>query len=531
MLLTGWRRYFTAFFAGLASALAMPPFDFFPVLFLAFPVMVWLLDGVFGDSADGMFGKARIAFLPGWWFGFGYFLAGLWWIGSAFLVEAEDFLWALPFAVLGFPAFLALFWGIAAMIARLLWSGHWMRVFAFAFAFALIEFVRGTMLTGFPWNTIGYAVLFHPVLMQAASLIGLYGITFLAILIFALPLVVLAIPAHFNTRKFIPLAMVVVLIAGQLGFGVWRYAGNRTDYLDNVTLRLVNPAIDQRLKFDPARQDEIVATYLRLSEQIVGEEKASLEGITYLIWPESVFPFLLTERRDVLSAIADLLPPGTQMITGAMRAEPGTAGNPYGKVYNSVFLIDENGEIIGAADKTHLVPFGEYLPLQKTLESFGLEQLTRLRGGFEPGAERATLTGRAAGAFLPLICYEIIFSGGIRQLSNVDHDNAQWIVNLTNDAWFGNTPGPWQHLRQSVVRAVEEGLPVIRVANLGISAVIDPYGRMRAVIGRAQRAVSESALPKPASPTVFSRYRHLPFFILLALSVVIALFSRMRRET
>jgi len=530
VLLTGWRRYFAAFGAGLISALAMAPTDFFPVLFVTFPIMVWLLDGVYGDSPQGVFGKARQAFLPGWWFGFGYFLAGLWWIGSAFLVESEDFLWALPLAVVGFPAFLALFWGFATLIARLFWSDHWLRIFAFALAFSVIEFLRGSVLTGFPWNTIGYAALFHPVLMQAASVIGLYGITLTAIVVFAVPLVVLATPAHLKMSRIVPFALIIILAAAQLGFGMWRFVSNQTDYVDDVTLRLVNPVIDQKVKFDPDRQDEIIATYLELSARRLGEESRPLENTTYLIWPESVFPFLLTERRDVLSSIADLLPSGTQLITGAMRAEPGTAGDPYGKVYNSIFLIAENGEIISAADKTHLVPFGEYLPFQQTLESFGLEQLTRLRGGFEPGAERVTLTGSKGGSFLPLICYEIIFSGSILRAVDPAAAAPSWIVNLTNDAWFGNTPGPWQHLRQSVVRAVEEGLPVIRVANSGISAVIDPYGRQRAIISRSERGVSVSALPKPSSATVFATYRHLPFMILLALSALIALHSRLRRD-
>ena len=532
ILLTGWQRYFAAFAAGLLTALTMPPVDFPLIAFFTFPVMVWLMDGVYGDSASSLIGKIKSAFLPGWWFGFGYFLAGLWWIGSAFLVEADDFLWALPFAVLGFPAFLAIFWGFATLFSRLLWSEGWLRVFGFAAAFALMEYLRGTLLTGFPWNTIGYAAMIHPVLMQVASLIGLFGVTLLALLAFAIPLVVLATPKHVMANRLLPLAFVALLLAGQVGFGVWRFASHLTDYVDDVNLRLVNPAIPQKTKFDPDREEEIIATYLELSGRLLGEENKSLENTQYLIWPESVFPFLVTERRDVLSAIAELLPPGTQLITGAMRAEPGTAGDPYGKIYNSVLLIDENGEIAAAADKTHLVPFGEYLPFQAFLESLGLEQLTRLRGGFEQGAERNVISGKAGGAFLPLICYEIIFSGEILDTeipSDANAGGAKWIVNLTNDAWFGRTPGPWQHLRQSVVRAVEEGLPVVRVANRGISGVIDPYGRLRATLPIDEASVTESALPKPSEETVFSRYRNQPFFLLLIISLVISMFSRLRR--
>lgn len=507
----------------------MPPFDFFLVLFFTLPVMVWLMDGVHGDSASGLYAKMKAAFLPGWWFGFGYFLAGLWWIGSAFLVEAEDFLWALPFAVVGFPAFLAIFWGCATLLARLLWSGTWLRVIAFAAAFALIEFLRGMVLTGFPWNTIGYAAMVHPVPMQLASLLGLYGVTLYAVFVFSLPLVVMATPVHFRTNKKVPLLLTGILVTGQLAYGGWRYATHLTDYVDDVNLRIVNPAIPQATKFDPEEEDRIIATYLALSSRLLGEEKTSLENTQYLIWPESVFPFLVTERRDVLSAIAALLPEGTQLITGAMRAEPGAAGDPYGKVYNSVLIIDENGEISAAADKTHLVPFGEYLPFQAFLESIGLEQLTRLRGGFEQGAERVLLAGKTGAPFLPLICYEIIFSGEIRDGGSGAHADAKWIVNLTNDAWFGDTPGPWQHLRQSVVRAVEEGLPVVRVANRGISGVIDPYGRLRSTLPIGEPSVTESALPRPAPETVFARYHHLPFLALLLACLFISLVSRVRK--
>jgi apolipoprotein N-acyltransferase len=257
-----------------------------------------------------------------------------------------------------------------------------------------------------------------------------------------------------------------------------------------------------------------------------------LEGTNYVIWPESAFPFLLTERRDVLSMIGEMLPEGTQLITGAMRAEPNAAGNIYGKVYNSVFVIDETGEIIEAADKTHLVPFGEYLPFQETLEAIGLRQLTQLRGGFEAGAERKLLLQQSEFPLLALICYEIIFSGSLfdqeDDLLEGGESSPKWIVNLTNDGWFGFTPGPYQHLRQSVLRAVEEGIPVIRVANTGISAVIDPYGRILMRTRLGMEAVIDSKLPRSSVPTIFTQFRHLGFYIILGLFFILALLTRRR---
>lgn len=530
VLLTGWKRYLVAFGAGLASALAMPPFDLVFVLFVTLPVMVWIMDGAYGDGHQTFPARIRAAFLPGWWFGFGYFIAGLWWLGNAFLIEADIFVWAMPLAVAGLPAFLAIFFGVSTIIARLLWSDGAMRLFAFAAALSAMEFARGHVLTGFPWNTLGYAALFHSVLMQSVSLIGLYGMTIMAILVFTAPLVLLASPVAGRTRKTW-LALSGLLIMAQVGYGAGRMITNQTDYVDGVDIRIMQPNINQRKKFNPENEDEIIRTYLELSASLEGEEQTNLENTDWLVWPESAFPFLLTERREVLGAIGELLPPGTRLVTGAMRAEPGAGGDPYGKVYNSVLLIEENGEISAAADKTHLVPFGEYLPFQPTLESIGLQQLTRMRGGFEAGSSRRLLALDTDHPFLPLVCYEIIFSGQIRNPYSGAEAEPKWIVNLTNDAWFGFTPGPYQHLRQSMVRAVEEGLPVVRVANTGVSAVIDAYGRMKARIPLGERGVRDSGLPTPtATPTLFSRYGHTIFFAMLVFALLLAVAGKADRR-
>lgn len=530
VLLLGWRRYFAAFITGLLSALAMAPLDFFPILFVTFAIFVWIMDGVYADGKEGWLAAVKKPFLCGWWFGFGYFLVGLWWIGNAFLVEAEDFAWLLPFAVILLPAAIAGFWGLAAVIARLFWNDHWGRVFAFAGAFGLMEFLRGFMFTGFPWNAPGYALMVHPVLMQSSSVIGLYGMTLVAFLIFALPLVVFATPRTIPHTRKTPIVLVFLILVGHVGYGAVRLSSNPTEFEEDVTIRLIQPNIDQGAKFDEAHEAEILKTYVTLSNSTSASGKEGLEDTDYVIWPESAFPFLLTERRDVLTMIGEMLPEGTQLITGAMRAEPGAAGNIYGKVYNSVYVIDENGEIVEATDKNHLLPFGEYLPFQETLEAIGLRQLTQLRGGFEAGSERKLLLQQSGFPMLALICYEIIFSGELLEpedgiLAGIE-GRPKWIVNVTNDGWFGFTPGPYQHLRQSVVRAVEEGLPVIRVANTGVSAVIDPLGRTLHRTGLGLEAVIDTRLPRAGSATIFSMTGHLGFYGLLGLFFLIALVTR-----
>lgn len=509
VLTSGKMRYAIAMLAGLASALSMAPFDAFPILFFTLPIFIWLLDGAYSDAREGIIALNMSTFLIGWWFGFGYFVAGLWWISNALLVESNAFVWAIPLAVIALPAGLAVFWGFAAMIMRWFWSENWTRVLIFAIFLSLFEYLRGTMFTGFPWNTLGYAAMPSPVTMQSVSVLGLYGVTFFAIIIFSAPLVALSTSTVEGGIAKKLLAFSVLLAVTHIGFGVFRLSQNPTQYVENVSLRLVQPNIKQADKFKPENSSKILATYLRLSS------KEGINKTTHVIWPESAFPFFLTERRDALAAIAAMLPNGTQLITGAVRAEPGTAGNPNGYVYNTTYSINSDGEIQGAADKVHLVPFGEYLPFQETLEAFGLRQITRMRGGFKAGAQRHLMKGGIAGSFLPLICYEIIFSGEAGKYTDEKNTRPNWIVNLTNDAWYGKTPGPYQHSRQSIIRGVEMGLPVIRVANSGISTISDPFGRITNSIPLGIQGIIDAQLPISTRITTFSKFGILPFFILL----------------
>jgi apolipoprotein N-acyltransferase len=517
----GWKRAMLAFAAGALSALSMPPFDFFPVMFLTFPALVWLMDGVAAEPEKGIFARMRHGFSVGWCFGFGYFLAGLWWIGSAFLVDAGVFAWLLPFAVLLLPAGLALFWGLGTMLARLVWKDGFARIAALAAGLGLAEYLRGNLLTGFPWNTVGEAAMTMPLTMQKASLLGLYGVTLLAIAIFSLPaLLVPKISA--GGRRYIIGAL--VLIAADLAFGAWRLASIPQSFAEKVSIRLVQPAIDQAEKWSPDMEARNFQTLMDLSVQATSNEKQGLSGTTLLVWPETAFPFLLTERRDALSALAAMLPDGTTLVAGAVRVEPPAPGRKHELAFNSVYTIDSAGEITGAADKVHLVPFGEYLPFQDIAEGLGLEQLTQMRGGFEAGSGRTLLDGGAAGRFLPLICYEIIFPG----VADNGAGRPAFILNLTNDAWFGMTPGPYQHWRQAVLRGVEAGLPVVRSANSGISSVSDAAGRIVGKIPLGVRGVVDAPLPATSVLTMYSKYGNSLFLSLLAVLFAFALIPARR---
>lgn len=509
LLAWGWRRSAIAFGAGAIGALAMPPFGLFPVLAVGFPLLVWLLDGA---SAAGHGWRALLAAArTGWWFGFGYHLAGLWWIGAAFLVEADRFAWLLPFAVMALPAGLALFTAVGAMLARLLWRPGPGRILALGFGLTVGEVLRGTLLTGFPWNLYGYALTQQIWLAQSVSLVGIYGLTFLTVVVMATPAVLGDEPEEGSRALLFPAGAMLALMCLAL-FGGWRLASTPVATVDGVRLRIVQPDIPQDERFRPDMRDRILARYLDLSDRAMSPERAGIRDITHLVWPESAFPFFLIRDPDALARIGDLLPPGTSLITGAARPE-----NPQGdprttRVFNSAYLIDDRGSIRETYDKVHLVPFGEYLPFQERLEALGLEALTRQRGGFSAGDRRRTIAVPGAPAVGMLICYEVIFPAAV----TADDRRPGWLLNLTNDAWFGRTPGPYQHLHQTAVRAIEEGLPVVRAANNGVSAVIDPLGRVVRSLPLGTSGVLDATLPAALQPTVFSRAGNLPVLVVLA---------------
>lgn len=464
ILLWGWRRALVAFAAGALTTLSQAPFDFFAVCLMSFPVLVWLMDGAVSEGRAGWLGRLKPAFLVGWWFGFGYFLTGLWWVGNALLVEAESFAWALPLAVLVLPAGLALFYGLAAALARLVWTDGLGRIVALAFGFGAAEWLRAVVFTGFPWNAIGYAAMPTPLLMQPVSVVGLNGMNTLAVFVFAMP-------ALLASRRHVRVGALLagLLVAADLAFGLLRpatVADGRT-----IALRIVQPSIDQSEKWDTAVRDRIFKTYLDMTVAPPAEGKARP---SLIIWPETAVPFLFTDRPDALAALGAALQDGQSLLAGVVRAEGGADARGDGRYYNSIVSIDDQGQIVEAFDKIHLVPFGEYLPLEPLLTRLGLKKIVQTPISFSAGADRRLLGLPGDARALPLICYEAIFPGDV----GAAVAGADVILNVTNDAWFGDTPGPYQHFRQAQVRAVERGLPLIRAANNGISAVVSPDGRI-----------------------------------------------------
>ncbi|WP_371926972.1 apolipoprotein N-acyltransferase [Bradyrhizobium sp. WD16] len=521
VLAWGWRRALVAFTAGAASALAMAPFNAWPILFLTFPVMVWLIDG----AGAGRLGGLPAAAIAGWWFGFGYFVAGLYWIGYAFLVDADIFGWLLPVAVTGLPAYLAIYTALGFALARLIWTTDASRILALAAALTSSEWLRGHLLTGFPWNAFGYALSEPLALAQTASVIGLWGLTFLAVAIFATP-AVLVDPAPKSTpaRRFVAPALGLAALIAMGVFGAARLAHPPAGLVDKVRLRLMQPNLQQDVKFNYSAKAAVMAKYLALSDRATGPGTSGVKDATILVWPESAFPFFLTREADAMAQIAALLPPGTSLITGAVRVPDMPRPAPVVRAYNSIYIIGDDGGVRSVYDKLHLVPFGEYLPFQQFMEKLGFLQLTMLRGGYIPGLVRRTLEVPQAPPMLPLICYEAVFPNEIVPPG----ERPGWIVNLTNDGWFGISTGPYQHLQQTRMRAIEEGLPIVRAANTGISAVIDPYGAVIAQLGLGHEGVLDSGLPSPIAPPLYTKLRDVPAAVMIAVAALIA--ARQRRK-
>ncbi len=521
ILAWGWKRAAIALAAGALAALSMAPFNAWPALFVAFPVVVWLIDG----AAAGKWRGAPAAAMSGFWFGLGYFVPGLYWTGNAFLVDAPTFAWLMPFAVLGLPAYLALFTATGFALARLIWTRDATRVLSLAIGLTISEWLRGHLLTGFPWNAFGYALSEPLALAQTASLIGLWGMTLFSVAIFASPAVLIDGSSR-GRKPWIAPALALLLLAAMAIYGVVRLSLQPTA-MTAVKLRIMQPNLQQDVKFNYAAKAEVMQKYLALSDRASGPQSTGVRDAQILIWPESAFPFFLTREADAMAQIAELLPRGTVLMTGSVRAPDGPPGARVTRAYNSIYLIDHDGSVLSVYDKLHLVPFGEYLPFQDWMEKLGFVQLTKVQGGFIPGERRRALEIPQAPRALPLICYETIFPGAVAARG----DRPGWIVNLTNDGWFGNSTGPYQHLQQARLRAVEQGLPVVRAANTGISAVIDPSGRIVAQLGLGIEGVLDASLPAALPPTIYARLGDIPAAVLAATALLVVIRRRTAKRT
>jgi apolipoprotein N-acyltransferase len=471
-------------FGGLAS-LAMPPVQCWILLPVAFSGFLILLENT---------KTAKSAFWLGWVFGFGYFLGGLYWLGNG--PRTLDMWLAVPFAAVGLPLCLSFFPAFVSLITFRSAKTPLARVFAFAAIWSIFEWLRGHILTGFPWNLLGYT--WDTSLLQATSLIGIYGLSALTVLsacIFA--------SRHNGWMASVLMVMGVLWIWGD--YRVTQGTGLAQPEIPGVNLRIVQASIPQQTKWLAGHFQENLERYVALSH--LPAEKS----LTAVIWPEASVTTLVEESPPLLKVLGEAAPPEGLVLFGAPRETEG-------KLRTSMMALDNQGNRVGVYDKSHLVPFGEYMPFRSILS---FKKLTYGDRDYTPGPGIQTISLPGLPRVSPLICYEAIFPHEV-----VDGKNRpQWMLNLTNDAWYGQTPGPYQHLQIVRVRAIEEGIPLVRSANNGISAVIDSFGRILYRLELNEIGFIDFALPKPLSyVTLYQQWGDLLFagilFVLIALAVV-----------
>jgi apolipoprotein N-acyltransferase len=499
--LRGWRRSALAVVLGIALSATLPPIHALPLLPIALTGFLWLIASARSPAAG---------FVAGFWFGLGHFVSGFYWFGFALMTDPGRFGWLVGPAVLGISAGLALLPALVALIVRLLPLGGVWRVAAFALLWTGAEYFRGHALSGFPWNLVGTAWALSQAMSQVVALLGSYGLSLLTVLSSALPAAGALQPARRPGRALLGgLGLLAALFVG----GTLRLAFLPDDAADGPLLRLVQPNTAQRVKWQPEQQNAILRRLIALSNQ-PGERPR------VVIWPEAAVPFAFGDAPDWRAALAGASP-GAFLITGAPRRGTNEAGEP--AAWNSLYVLLHDGTMAARYDKHHLVPFGEYVPLRALLP------VTKLTAGsldFTAGPGPQTLAVPGLPAFSPLICYEAIFPGGVLD----DKNRPAWLLNLTNDGWFGLSSGPYQHAASARLRAIEEGLPLVRVANTGISALFDAEGRIVARLGLGQGGVLDVRLPPPLPHgTLYGWWRDWPLIGMLCLGAV-ALAWRIRQK-
>lgn len=482
--------------AGAISVFGHAPFFIWPLFLLCMGGLMLRLDGLAGGERSG-----RAAFWAGYAFGFGYFLASLYWIASAFLTRGGFYVFLAPFGALLLPAGLALFWGFAGWLYVRFKSAGPLRAVLFAVIFFITEYLRGHILSGFPWNLPGYIWEAGGAVSQSASLFGIYGLTFLTLMLAA------GVGAAFkpgNGRWGPPLASLLIF-CGLFTHGQLRLSNAQVTYVEGPKIRVVQAQMKQLTKYDPDYYSDVITKYLDLSVT------APTQGLTHIIWPEGAIPGFALEDPGFMAAIDETFDSGPTLLMGATRREkvPGGDFRTVLKYYNSLAALTPTGtgepDITALYNKSKLVPFGEYFPGNALIKSWNIPGLTAATSSFNHGErELTTLPGLPKTSVQ--ICYEAIFAGFTPKPANGEV-RASWILTVSNDSWFGKSTGPHQHFNQVQYRAIEEGLPIVRSASSGISGFIDPYGRKLLTRGIDDSGVIDSALPHPIPTPPYARLR------------------------
>jgi apolipoprotein N-acyltransferase len=489
---TDKQDYLICTLLGALNALAMPPLYCAPILLITFPIFVRVLDKSLTTFR---------AFLKTFIFYFAFHVVGLYWISAALFVDIANNWWVLPFALSGLPALMAFYPAIAVAIwQRMAWQGS-ARLVALITLLALTEWIRGWAFTGFPWNAWGYTWVAYEPVIQSVALFGVYGLSLITLIAACIPLF---FTRNYNDRfsRMFCLCFGLFLI-GMIAWGEGRLNTPMPKQTSPYIVRIVQPNIKQSVKWDPAIRAE------NERKLWIHTAQPALATPHMVVWPETAITLVDTmDVRRLEVSLQELMPRNTTLAAGIMEVEedPQTGTRRF---FNRLSFYQASGQRMATYDKSHLVPFGEFLPFQNL---WPVRPVAFKNGSMTRGRGVETLSMNDIPSISPLICYEVLFPGA----SALNDPRPEWILNITNDAWYGNTTGPYQHLAITRTRAIEEGLPVIRAANTGISAAIDPFGRVLQSLPLNSEGIIDQPLPASLKPTLFARFGNMIFFLMLA---------------
>lgn len=502
-------KFFIAIVAGASCSLAFAPFHFFIAAIFSLSVFYFLLEKK---------QTKKEVFWLGFCYGFGYFLSGIYWIAISLLVDAQ-FFWLIPLALTLIPAALAIYIALFALSYKFLvkkfsFDKTYQKILIFAICWLVFEVLRSVLFTGFPWNLLGYIWLFDVAESQLASVFGIYGLSFFAVLICLFPTLFFQKKISFGD-KILALILLIFFVANLL-YGNFVVDNKKIIADPKIKLRLVQGNIKQEMKWDALEK------YQNLLKHISLTTAENLDDVTAVIWSETSVPYAIDNDSDLLEKLSLATPANGFLVTGAVRvAYDNNDKSQVSNVWNSVFMLNKKG-VVDFYDKHHLVPFGEYIPWQKYLPF--IEKITEGAIGFSEGEGAKTLVAQGSTtsfSFSPLICYEVIFSGETLNKNS----RPDLLVNLTNDAWFGKSSGPYQHLDAAKMRSIEYGIAMARIANTGVTAFIDPFGRIVDKIDLNQSGTIDVSLIKSLAPTIYGKYLASPLILLIAIIIIFLTFS------
>lgn len=484
-----------AILLGVLLAPATSPYCVIALLFLS-------LSGLFSLITNAK--SAKQAFWLGFWFGVGYFSIHLYWFAFP-LIDAKPLIWLIKFIIFSLPFLFSIYFALASVVFYIIDKKS---LIMFSVFFTVAEWLLGNLFSGLPWNLFAYSWSFSLEIMQVTSVIGIYGLTFVTIFCAAAP------AACFYNKNYKAYITAVILLTSMFFLGKIRLNGAEQKYHPQALVRIVQGNTSEDKFDDLELSKNALIKYINLTRS------SGFEKLTHVIWPESAVPFVINEsNKSLLNAIQYAIP--KFLITGGMRWEDG-------KMHNSLFVIEGSGKIVDYYDKHRLVPFSEYIPYLDSISKF-TPKASGILGNFTPGKEiNKTILLTDTPSFTPLICYEAIFPGKVIDKKS----RAQWLINITNDVWFKTNLGNYQHFAISRVRAIEEGIPLIRAANSGISAVIDSYGQIVKYLPPDSEGFIDTQIPVSLEkPTIYSQYVNNNFtVVIVAIGILVLSVYKIREK-